>query len=217
MSWRLKEATFFKWEGQSGDGGDAGVKKDENENTVTWSSNKEVKEGWKTSRGRCGHLVGKLDWVSWRVRGRRRNKDICSLNHWFRHGFIQFSFKQILCELSPGGKRKDQPLWSGSLQSTRGDKMANTFSCARLPGLSQRSIAFWRHKYLLISQTFPMLSHQSVHKKMIILVQITELTRKAAEAWSYVLNKHTPPAFEINRIIPRLTHLNPGMVCSIHI
>lgn len=108
MPWRLKEATFLKWEGQSGGGGDAEVKKDENENMVTWSSNKEVEEGWKTSRGRCGHLVGKLDWVSWRVRGRGRNKDICSLNHWFRHGFIQLSFKQILCELSPGGKREDQ-------------------------------------------------------------------------------------------------------------
>lgn len=108
MPWRLKEATFLKREGQSGGGGDAEVKKDENENMVTWSSTKEVEEGWKTSRGRCGHLVGKLDWVSWRVRGRGRNKDICSLNHWFRHGFIQLSFKQILCELSPGGKREDQ-------------------------------------------------------------------------------------------------------------
>ena len=108
MSRRLKEATFLKWEGQSGDGGDAEVQKDENENMVAWSSNKEVKEGWKTSRGRCGHLVGKLDWVSWRVRGRGRNKDTCSLSHWLRHGFIRLSFKQILCELSPGGKRKDQ-------------------------------------------------------------------------------------------------------------
>ena len=38
-------------------------------------------------------------------------------------------------------------------------------------------------------------------------------------AWTLVLKDQAEKesAFEINRIIPRLTHLNPGMVCSIHI
>ena len=52
----------------------------------------------------------------------------------------QLSFKQILCELSPGGKRKDQV--PALEQSTRGDKMANTFSCAHLPRLSSHKYCF---------------------------------------------------------------------------
>lgn len=59
--------------------------------------------------------------------------------------------------------------WSGSLQSTSGDKTANTFSFPALPRLSSNSITFWSHDYLPISQSFPMFSCCVLNKHTPIL------------------------------------------------
>lgn len=108
MAWKLKEATFLKREGA--------VWRWE----WCWGHGRECKcDHFIQQQGSRGRLEKsaeakwipggeeKLDWESWRVRGKGGIKDVYSLSHWFSHGFIQFSFKQILHELRPGEKRKN--------------------------------------------------------------------------------------------------------------